>query len=418
MKEMSLIKRLLIKMDMKKNFFLVMIGLPLISGCGETHGAAPLVVRVKKGDLLFSGSYYGELVARKSVSIFTPQLSDTFSVTVDTVLEDGTPVKKGDTVLSFVKGPIEDELRSEKADLLVAEAELRREKERLAKEKIDLTLEVERRQMAVNRAELEVVEGVNFISPLELKKAKLDLAKAQVELKLAQKALAAFAQKEEAAMQVQRLKVQAIQTKVNDKIKQIELLDVKAPIDGVIYGPYTQLNYVPGKVASGSVARPGDKLLEIPDLRAFDAKLFIRQRDATLINVGDSALIFVTVLPDRAINAKVVRKETFASTRNERLGTKNPAGNLKEIAVSVELEETIPELRPGGTVRADIQSTIARQALLLPLAALREEKKVYFVLTAEGIKKEVKLGKSSLTQVEILGGLHEGDEVQLKQDEG
>lgn len=385
----------------------------LLVGCRAQADEELLTAMVKRGALIFKGSFYGELEARKKIAIHTPDLSGMMSLTVESVLEDGTEVKKGEVVLRFDKGPIEDVVREEQANLAVAEAEMRRLSQQLDKEQIELRLQLKRREMSVERAQLNVIEGVNLISKLELEKAKLDLEKAKLELNLGQQALTSFAKQRDASLEVQRLKVATIRDKLKEKEAQLNAMEIRAPESGVIFAPYTRLNWVRGKVAPGSVTRSGDKVLEIPDLSAFNAVLFVRQRDATLLKKGDSATIFATVRPDTPIKGTVVEKEDFATTRNERLGTENSAGNLKEIRVKVELENVPAEIRPGGTVRADVSATLAENVQILPLAALVEEKGKYHVQLSDGTLREIKMGRATTTHAEILSGVKEGDRVML-----
>jgi hypothetical protein len=79
------------------------LSLAFVAACQEvaslesTHTA-----RVERGNLVFTSSFYGELTARESQAIHVPEFSDLWSLTVGTVLEDGSHVKKGDVVLTFL----------------------------------------------------------------------------------------------------------------------------------------------------------------------------------------------------------------------------------------------------------------------------------------------------------------------------
>jgi multidrug resistance efflux pump len=392
----------------------MVLSLAFVAACQEvaslesTHTA-----RVERGNLVFTSSFYGELTARESQAIHVPEFSDLWSLTVGTVLEDGSHVKKGDVVLTFLSVEVEEDLREKKTALAVAKAELRRERQKLNKERIDLDLAVKRWEMMVEREKLNVLAGGKLISQLELEKAKLDVARAELELSLARKALKAHADKERAGMEVQRLKVESILEKAKDKEEQIKQMELKAPADGMIYGPYTRLNWVRAKVEPGRVVRPGDKLLEIPNLTAFNAELYVRQRDGMLLKEGSEATVFPTALPSKSIRGKITSKESFATTRNQRLGTDEPAGNLKEIKVVLELDEAPEQLRPGGTVRAEVRTVLAEDVLLVTLTALREEKSGHSVRLKSGERRQVKIGQASTTMAEVLEGLSEGDQVIL-----
>jgi HlyD family secretion protein len=388
------------------------------AGCGDTPLSEAPTHKVRRGPLVFEGSYFGELHARKSAVIMAPIITELpwFSYTVATVIEDGTPVKTGDIVLSFDKPTVEEQHAERERNYVVAEAERRKVEQALEKERIDLELEVARKQKNLEKAKLGVVEGVNFKAQIDVDQSKLDVAKAELELQQAEKALSSFAAKRRTTLDVEKVKVDY---SLKEKLAMERILgeiDVRSPADGLLYRPLTQLSRVNNeRVAPGKTVRGGDKILEIPDLSAFDVYLYVRQRDAALISVGDAAVAYATILPEKPIRGRVKRKDTFATTRNDRLGTKTPEGNLKEMLVVVELEAAPSELRPGGSARVEIRSQLADKALLLPLAAVRQPHPGAppQVDLAKGGSRNVRLGKATTTFAEVLSGLSEGDVVVL-----
>jgi multidrug resistance efflux pump len=386
------------------------------AACGDASKSAGVdapTVTVARGDLVFASSFYGEIEARESHPVLVPDFRKAWQVTIESVLADGSKVKKGDTVLTFSPGSFEEDLRDAEADLLVAQAELKKTTEANEDESITRTLAVQRAALQVELAKLSVVEGVNLISKLDLEKAKVDLQNADLAKETAEKELATFQKKAQAALDVQSVQVKNAQQKVDQLKGQLDQLAVKAPADGILYAPYTRLNWMMTKAAPGKVARPGDKILEIPELTSFNAAVYVRQRDATLVGVGDEANVVVTLAPDQPLKAKVVSKDDFAATRNERMGTSTPAGSLKEVKVVLAIEDTDLPLRPGGTVRADITTVLAKDVVLVPLAALDESEGVFHATKKDGSVVEVKVGKTSATHAEVLAGLAGGDAVRL-----
>jgi len=388
----------------------------LLGGCtADSEEVAPLTASVTRGPLIFSASYFGDLRARKSEKILAPELKGVRTVTVQSVVADGTVVKKGDEVLRFETASVIDDRRTKETELRIAEADMRRVSEGLTKERINLDLEVQRNQLRVQRAELDVVEGVEFISKVQLAQAKLGVQSAELELQLAKKARSSFAKKRAAALEVQRLKVEAIAEKLERVESNLKLLVLHAPADGVVYGPITRLNWNRGqKVAAGSVAQANDVLLEIPDLTAFDVEIYVRQRDATLLSEDDVAEVYPTILPGVAMKAKVTKKDSFSMTRNERLNTKTSAGNLRELKITFALEATHPDLRPGGSVRVDVKARLLEDALLVPLAALTPLDEDYTVTRADGGQRRVRIGRSTTSHAEVVEGLDENDVVRLE----
>jgi multidrug efflux pump subunit AcrA (membrane-fusion protein) len=387
----------------------LILALALLAGCARKDKPGGTVT-VGRGPLVAQQSFHGELSPKKSIPIPAPKVPRVDILTIKTVLPDGTEVKQGDVIATLDTSDLEENLRTTLGDLAVAEAERRKSEQALMTERIGLELEQKRRQMAVEEAKLRLVEGVNLISELERKKAEVQLRSAEIELKLAGSALNAFEKKRRTTMEVADIRVKTAEDIVTENRTALERLAIKAPADGVVYRPYVPLNYVRTKAEPGRVCRAGDKLLELPDLHAFEAVLWVRPRDAARINVGDAARVYVVSLGDRVIAGKVARKDGFATTRNERYGTKTPEGNLKEISVTLELAEQPDGLKPGGTLRAEIDSVLKADAVLLPLWALREERDGKGVVTlASGERRDVEIGLGSATHGEVLKGLSGGE---------
>lgn len=386
----------------------------LAAACAEAPPplVAP-VVKATKGDLVFASSFYGEIEAQEAHPIFAPELRNIWQVTVESVLPDGTRVKKGDTVLTFARGQLEADLRDRETELLVAEAGMRKVEAEYEDQRINRDLAVKRSQLAVELAKMNVIEGVNLISKLDLEKAKVELQRAELQLDLENKEVVALEKKRAAALEAEKIQVDNARAKANDTRAQLEKMTVKAPTDGVLYAPYTRLNWIMSKVAPGKVVRPGDKLLEIPSLDRFKASVYVRQRDASNIKVGDAARVVPTMFPDLVLQAKVAARDDFATTRNERTGGSGAQGTLKELKVVLELEPAKEQLRPGGTVRADVSTVIAKDVVIVPLAAVREVPGGHVVVRKDGAEAKVKVGKTSPTHAEIVEGLAPGDEVQL-----
>jgi len=380
-----------------------------VGGCKPAEDSLP-TLPVAKGELIADQSFQGELVAKKSTPVTVPRAPRIDLLTIKSVLPDGSAVKKGDVIATLDTTELEENLRGARTDLAIAEAERRKDEQGLATERISLELEVKRRGMAVEEAKLRLVEGVNLISELDRKKAQVQLESAQVEQKLAESALVTHAGKRSTTLEVADVRVKTASDLVKENTEALEKFSVKAPADGVIYRPYVTMNYTRAKAEPGRVIRPNDKLLELPDLSVFEVVLQVRPRDAARMKVGDEAKVFVTALAGTSIAGKIRAKEDFATTRNERYGTKTPEGNLKEIAVTIELAENPQGLRPGGTARVEIRSMLQKEAVMVPLAALSDERDGHaFVTLKGGERREIELGLANATHGEVKKGLEGGE---------
>ncbi|MBF0410256.1 MAG: HlyD family efflux transporter periplasmic adaptor subunit [Candidatus Riflebacteria bacterium] len=371
-------------------------------------------VSVQRGNLLETSVYYGEIRAKKTVDIHVPEFQEYF-VTVKEVLDDGKLVKMGDTIIQIEDSGFRKALETAMNEFELASADRDKLKFELKNERINLELDIERKKLELEKAKVMVVENSIVISQIDLKKSKLAVELAQLELSQAEKAIREFDQKCQVALKVKDLKILEAKKTVELQQANIEKAVVKAPKDGIIFKPFVRLNNDKGRVEKSKVVSPGDKLLEIPDLSAFEGEIFISPSDNKFVSTGDRVRIFLSILPEKSFEGVVVSKDLYAMSRNERLGRNDPEGYLKEYRTVIDIIASDSVFRPGITFKAEINSVIATDCLFLPRAAvetdLDEKSCVYQKLNNEEVKKNITTGRGGINFVEISSGLAAGESV-------
>jgi HlyD family secretion protein len=381
---------------------------------GQAHDG--FTIRVEKGACHETYTCQGELRARRSINIQAPEVPERY-LTVKSVLEDGTRVRKGDVLLTLDDALYQLALEAARQELELKKAELERTRFELEEERASLDLEVERKRIAVGKAQAEVVPDSTIVSDVDLKKARLSVKLAQVELDQAVKARGEFAEKFKVKIRVKQLQAEGSAREFDKVKKKIDLTVVKAPEDGVVYKPFVQLNNEKGRVERNRVVRPGDKLLELPSFDAFRGVLHVAASDIGILRVGDPAMVRLSVLADREFPARVSRIDPYPMTRNERLGRTDPEGHLKEFEVGIDLLQTHSSMRPGLTFTTRVTTLLDADAVRVPRAAIQHgssgEPWIY-VRTATGLEKRpIALGRIGLIHAAVTKGLATGDLVEL-----
>lgn len=404
-------------------------------------------VPVRSGDCRETFSFRGELEACESVSIHAPDLRETNLMTIKSVLDDGTPVKKGDVVLEIDEAAFRVSLEAARQEFELANAEYDRIKFDLANEAIDLDLNIQRQELDLEKARVMVVEDSVAISKIDLQKAKLNVDLAKLEVEQAKRARSEFNKKRDAGLKVQELQVAAAKRKMEVQQENIDKSVVRAPKDGIVYKPFVRMNNDMGRIEPNKVVRPGDKLLELPNMDRFQGVIYIPSPDYSFIHAGEAATVSLTIRPESPFRAKVIEKEIYPVSRNERLGRSDAEGYLKEYKVVLELSDRNPDCRPGMTFQASVESLIAsnclyipRVAVLLPASLQRPvepgdqvkeppatsepvagktpaaaKKDAFVWLKGNGgpEKRLVTVGRSGVSFVEVISGLSAGTDVYL-----
>ena len=175
---------------------------------------------------------------------------------------------------------------------------------------------------------------------------------------------------------------------------QLSYSEIKSPIDGVV----TERPQYPGELAAAN-----QPLLTVMDLSKLIAKAHIAQTAAVALKVGDPAEMQLPGVEDKV---------------KGRVSLISPAVDPGSTTIEVWVETSKPgsALKPGMTVQVQIAAATAKDALAVPVSAVyKNADGTSFVLVAGADEKAhvktVETGIKSATEVQILGGIKEGEAV-------
>ncbi len=169
--------------------------------------------------------------------------------------------------------------------------------------------------------------------------------------------------------------------------------NITAPFDGTVY-------FLP--VRQGAFVNAGDMLLEEADLSSMQVRAFVDEPEIGHLRLGDPVKIVWDALPGRIWQGKVATLPTTVVARGNR--------NVGELLTTV--DDANHNLLPNTNVGVTIINSSRNGALVLPREAVHEENGknyIYVVKDKRLERREVRLGVSNLTHVEILNGLNEGE---------
>lgn len=169
---------------------------------------------------------------------------------------------------------------------------------------------------------------------------------------------------------------------------------LKAPFDGAV---------VDRRAVAGRTTQPGEVLIELADLNTLWAQLDVPEEDAHLVRPGQKVELQLDGSNAPALPATISRVGASIDPRT------------RTVSARVELPNPDRTLRAGHFLRARIEVSGERDAILIPRDAVQraEGRDLVFVATGEGVYKpvRVKLGARTDADVEILEGLDAGAKV-------
>jgi RND family efflux transporter MFP subunit len=178
---------------------------------------------------------------------------------------------------------------------------------------------------------------------------------------------------------------------------RIEQGSIKAPIAGVAYNV---------AVKAGAFLRPGDLVAELGRLERLRAILYVDEPELGRVGIGMPIAITWDAAPGRSWPGTV-----------EKLPTRIVALETRQVGeVICRIDNRDGVLQPGANVNAEVRAAVAEAALTIPKEAIRRNGDRIGVLAHDGERiawRDVRLGISSVTRVQITGGITEGEAVAL-----
>lgn len=170
---------------------------------------------------------------------------------------------------------------------------------------------------------------------------------------------------------------------------------IVAPVSGTVMSVSAQLGDTVGSSA----------IMVVADLSRLYLKTYVDEADYSLFKVGNKANIVFDALPDQTFTGKVVQVDPALDASS---GTPVVSG-------LVEMDSTSADLLMGMGASVEIIAGQAQNAVIVPVAALREYAPgKYSVFVAQNGKltaRNVEVGLKDLVNAEIKSGLEAGEVV-------
>jgi HlyD family secretion protein len=311
-------------------------------------------------------------------------------------LRPGTVVTADSIVLELSNPALEQELQEAGLRLKASEASLANLRVQLQNDFLQqqasaASIEADAKKAALQSDVNEQLAAKDLVSALVLKQSKLDAEQWAARYEIAKKQLASHEESMRSRVAVQQSEVDQVRALMMLKQRQVDELKVRAGMAGV-------LQLVPVDV--GQQVAPGTNLARVADPTRLKAELKIPETQAKDVQVGQTVSIDTRNGVVRGTVARI-----------------DPSVQNGTVTVDVTVNDTLPRgARPDLSVDGTIELERLSDVLYVGRPAFGQEHSTVglFKLQAGGAERvQVKLGRSSVNSVEIVGGLSVGDQVVL-----
>jgi HlyD family secretion protein len=319
---------------------------------------------------------------------------------------EGQQVKRGQLLFVLDDAGLTAELAQSRADLNREEEALRVAKsggraDQIAKVAADLQkAQAMREQLRRDNESLTKLVAQKAATPHEFEENQLALAQAEADVQSLEKTKQTFVNQAQLDIERVTLLVEHARNQVQDLEQKVSSTHGTAPSDGTLYS-------LP--IHPGDFVKEGDLLGEMADMHHVRVRAFIDEPELGQIDLNQAVEIFWDAHPDRAWagRTEVVPKQVVAH------GTRN----VGELLCSVSNDRL--DLIPNTTVDVRIHISERPSVLVIPRGAVSIDGSKRFVFVAQDNRlhrRDIKVGIANPTMIEVLSGLHEGDEVALPGD--
>jgi multidrug efflux pump subunit AcrA (membrane-fusion protein) len=368
--------------------------LALMFSCSKSEDKSLLYttsIGTYKNDIVIEGS----VEALRSTTIACPARIDG---TVVYIVEDGTMVKKGDTVCILENRELENFYENLTARVEQFETQYTKGIANLNMDYALLQAQVESNKAQLSITRLDTAQ-LEFLSEQQRRITNLELEKAMLEKKKLERKLEFLEVINES--ELRKLELQIAQQK-NQSQSILDLLNqliMTAPLDGLaLRATHRRGNE---KVKEGDMVWQALPLVEIPDLTEVTVTFMASENDYKRISVSDSVVYTFDAMPGNMAWGKILRKSPVGDpiSRDSKV-------RFFEITASVDSFKTIPEVGISANCRIILQNI--PHMLVIPQLAIFDNDTNRYVFVKKGNtyeKREILTGESSPKEAVILAGL-------------
>jgi HlyD family secretion protein len=272
-----------------------------------------------------------------------------------------------------------------------------------------LTVSRSRLELEKAQTELKIFEGFDFPrkkrqleATLQEAKENLDRVKLTGERKLAQ--FKADVDSQKATLDLSRERLDRARA-------QLLAAKITAPQDGlVVYASGGGRWSSESLIEEGATVRNRQELIKLPDVGSMKVVLKVHESFVNMVRPGQRAFVVLDSMPDRRFQGEVRYIAVLPDS-----GSRWANPNLKLYPTEIRITDTLPDVKPGVSARAEIIVTNLQSVLALPLQAVTTRRGAQVVFLADDPQKPVPVtvGLYNSKMIQILDGVREGDRVLL-----
>jgi len=354
----------------------------------------------------------GTTAARSFASVTAPMMRGPDSgrdLVLIKLATAGASVKKGDLIAEIDAQPVKDHVDDVTALVVAADADIKQRKAEQAIEMENLRQSVRAAKAALDKARMDN-QASEVRMPIDKELLQLAIDEAAAQYKELQSELAMTVEKQRAEMRILEYTRDRHARHRDRHRRDVTRFTMRAPIGGLVVMQSVWRSGDFGQIQEGDQVWPGQPFMKIVDTRSMQVEARINQVESEDVHIGQPATVNFDAFPGLHLNGKVYSVSAMG------VGGWRDDYYIRTLPVVISIQGGDSRVIPDLSASGDILLGRKENALIAPREAVRSEggKQVVYAKRGGGFTaREVRVGESNNTQVEILAGLRAGDEVAL-----
>lgn len=254
-------------------------------------------------------------------------------------------------------------------------------------------------------------------SAIEAESLRLRLEEAEEALKRIQSAVPHQESSEQASRRVSELDFQTAKLELKRAQDNINRMQVRAPMDGMLVMQNTMRGSDFGQIIEGDQLFPGLLFAQIVDPSSMLVSASVNQADVESVRIGQKARLRFDAYPGLELPAHVVSIGAITKPGGQR------ASYFKEIPVFLKIDRMDPRVIPDLSVSVDVILGAANAPALAPVEAVFHDstdgRDYVYVRAGDGYQRRaIQVALRNNVQVAVMDGLKQGESVALERPPG
>lgn len=348
------------------------------------------IATVTRGNLERDVSAQGRIVAANHPKLYSPSQG-----IVTLAVRPGESVRAGQVLATIASPDLDSQLAQERSRLQSLESDLSRTSlsTRQQNQEDQQTAKLRRVRLDAARRDLERAEklhGEGLLNVVEYERAKDAVRVAEVELEQSQEGGSLAREARDFEIQDGRRQIDRQRLVVADLERRVGELTLRAPFDGMV---------ATIDVQDRDAVAPNASIVTVVDLSEFEVEALIPESYADEATPGTPAVV--------SFGGRDYPAE---------LTSVSPEVRASQVQGTVKLKDMPPGLRQGQRVSVRLVFEKRPDVLKVPRGPFLEGgggKQVYVLSDGLATLQPVEVGATSVSEVEIVEGLKEGDQILL-----